>query len=88
MTETEKIQCQITKILMEKVYVEVPSASTDLMEAGLLDSIGLVELILGIEEQFGVQVPLEEIEIDHFRSVMRIAELVGQRKGLKPETPK
>jgi acyl carrier protein len=51
------------------------------METGLLDSLALVELIVEIEQQFGIQIPLEEIEIDHFRSVVRIAEFVGHRKS-------
>ena len=77
MTELDKIQDLITNILVRKVHVEVPSPKTDLMQAGLLDSITLVELIVGIEEQFSIQVPLEEIEIDHFRSVERIADFVS-----------
>jgi len=77
MTEVDKIQGLITNILVGKVYLEVPSPTTDLMKAGLLDSITLVELIVGIEEQFGIQVPLEEIEIEHFRSVEAIADFVS-----------
>jgi D-alanine--poly(phosphoribitol) ligase subunit 2 len=77
MTELVKIQGQVMNILMGKMHVEVPSPTTDLMKAGLLDSLTLVELIVGIEEKFGIQVPLEEIEIDHFRSVERIAEFVS-----------
>ena len=79
MTELDKIQSQITKLLVEKVHVEVPSPTTDLMETGLLDSLTLVELIVGIEQQFGIEVPLEEIEIDHFRSIERIAGFVAHR---------
>lgn len=77
MTELDKIQGLITNILVEQVHVEVPSPTTDLMKDGLLDSITLVELIVGIEKEFGIQVPLEEIEIDNFRSVGRIADFVS-----------
>jgi len=73
----DEIQGLITNILVGKVYVKVPSPTTDLLQAGLLDSITLVELIVGIEEQFGIQVPLEEIQSDHYRSVERIADFVS-----------
>ena len=79
--ESDELQGEITKLLAGKVHVEVPSPTTDLMETGLLDSLALVELIVEIEQQFGIQIPLEEIEIDHFRSVVRIAEFVGHRKS-------
>lgn len=87
MTETEKIQSQIIKLLMEKVHVKIPSATTDLMATGLLDSMGLVELIAGIEEQFGIQVPMEEISIDQFQSVARMADFVCQQRNVKFAIP-
>jgi D-alanine--poly(phosphoribitol) ligase subunit 2 len=54
----------------------VASPDIDLLETGLVDSIGLVELILELEERFGVSLPMEDLEIDDFRSVYRIADLI------------
>jgi acyl carrier protein len=66
-------------LFAEQLEVEVPSASTDLIDAGLLDSLKFVELLLYLEQKFGVYVDLNELELDHFRSVQGIAELVAQR---------
>jgi acyl carrier protein len=70
---------RIIHLLSEKVHVETPSADTDLMESGLLDSLTLVELMSSLEEQFGINISFDEIEIDNFRSARRIAEFVNQR---------
>ena len=70
---------RIIRLLSERVNVEAPSADTDLMESGLLDSLTLVELMSSLEEQFGVHISFDEIEIDNFRSARRIAEFVNQR---------
>jgi len=70
---------QITHLLLERVHVEAPSAETDLMESGLLDSLTLVELMASLEEKFGIRISFDEIEIDNFRSVRKIAEFVSQR---------
>ena len=43
----------------------------------MLDSLALVELIFAIEREFGVTIPLEELEIDSFRSVTSIADFVA-----------
>jgi len=69
---------RIIHLLSEMVNVEAPSADTDLMESGLLDSLTLVELMSSLEEQFGVHISFDEIEIDNFRSARRIAEFVNQ----------
>ena len=69
----------IIQLLSEKVHVEAPSADTDLMESGLLDSLTLVELMSSLEEQFGISISFDEVEIDNFRSARRIAEFVNRR---------
>jgi acyl carrier protein len=70
---------RIIHLLSERIHVEVPSADTDLMESGLLDSLTLVELMSSLEEQFGINISFDEVEIDNFRSARRIAEFVNQR---------
>jgi acyl carrier protein len=77
---------RIIHLLSEKVHVEAPSADTDLMESGLLDSLTLVELMSSLEEQFGIYISFDEVEIDNFRSARRIAEFVNQR-GRPQEAP-
>jgi acyl carrier protein len=39
----------------------------------------VVELILEIERRFQITLPPEEVDIDDFRSILRIATLVGRR---------
>ena len=73
-----RVTLQIIQLLSEKVHIEVPSVETDLMESGLLDSLTLVSLIAGMEEEFGITIPFEEIELDNFRSVARLADLVSE----------
>ena len=70
---------QIIHLLSEKVHIQAPSADTDLMESGLLDSLTLVELMSSLEEQFGIHISFDEIEFDNFRSARRIAEFVNHR---------
>ena len=74
---------QIIHLLSERVHVEAPSADTDLMESGLLDSLTLVELMSSLEEQFGINISFDEVEIDNFRSASRIAEFVNRRRNLQ-----
>jgi acyl carrier protein len=48
--------------------VEV-SANTDLMESGLLDSIGFVELIVFMESQIGCNIDLTDVDPSEFTTV-------------------
>lgn len=70
---TERVQ----RLFVEALNKESPAVQTDLIEGGLLDSLALVELIFAIEREFGVTIPLEELEIDSFRSVASISDFVA-----------
>jgi D-alanine--poly(phosphoribitol) ligase subunit 2 len=66
----------IRAVLRDYLTVMVESPDADLLETGLIDSIGLVELILQLEDRFGVSLPMDTLEFDDFRSINRIADLI------------
>jgi acyl carrier protein len=55
-----------------------------LFETGILDSLRFVELLAVLEETFGVTVAVEELEIDNFRNLSRIADFLAA-KQLTPQ---
>lgn len=71
-----ELQGRIVALIRETLHVEVPSPDTDLIESGLIDSLTLVSLITEIEYEFGLELPLDEFELDRFRSAERIAAFV------------
>lgn len=81
MVSTSDIQLhdKITRLLSDKIQIEASSIEADLVETGLLDSLKLVELMTSLEDEFGITISFDEIEIDNFRSVASIAEYVNQR---------
>jgi acyl carrier protein len=76
MTEQE-ITTRIQRIFEETFDVSAPAPQTDIIEAELLDSLGLVMLLFEIELRFGTELPLESLEIDDFRTIEKIARLIG-----------
>lgn len=52
------------------------SQTADLFAAGYVDSIGLAELLGFIEEEFGVEVPDDELVSEEFTSIGGIARVV------------
>jgi acyl carrier protein len=68
---------EIQEILSEKLFVEVESHDTDLLQAGLLDSLALIQLLVHLEERFGVKISLDDLEIEDLRTVNSIARLVA-----------
>jgi acyl carrier protein len=68
---------RLRALLLEHLHVEVPSADSDLLETGVLDSLQLVDLLLLIEQHFGRRIPIESIDLDNLRSLTRLADLIA-----------
>lgn len=76
MIDASVLYPQIIKLFSERLNLDVPSVDTDLVEEGILDSLAFVDLIVSLEQKFGTNVLTDEIDIDNFRSILKIAEFV------------
>jgi D-alanine--poly(phosphoribitol) ligase subunit 2 len=72
-----ELEARIADLIRDALQVEVPAADADLIESGLLDSLAVISLITEIEAAFSFELPLDEFDIESFRSVARMAELVS-----------
>ena len=81
MSEMAPIVERLNAVFVENLRVEVPSSDTDLLETGILDSFQFVELLFQLEREFGVRIPIEDINLDDLRTLERIARLVAANVG-------
>lgn len=81
MPSSDEIAARIAALIGETLFIDPPAPEEDLIEAGYIDSLAVITLIDSIESEFGVQFPLDEFEIDDFRTAGRIAEYVAKRVG-------
>lgn len=87
MTGLLPVQERIGQLILDAVHIEVPTADADLFETGVLDSLAFVELLLRLEREFGISIALEDLELDQFRSIARIAKFVAARANLNGDAP-
>ena len=55
--------------------------NSSLYEAGILDSVGIIELVSFLEEKYGIQIENNEITIEKFGSVNKMAKLIIDKKN-------
>lgn len=78
MTEVEqKVSALISQVCDTDEVLADPDL--DLFEAGLIDSMGFVELLFGLEQELGIQVPPTEIERDDVSTVNKILAFVNEK---------
>jgi len=71
----------MVQLFFLELNLDVPDPDTDLIEEGLLDSLMLVELIVHLEDRYGIEVSLDELELDHFRSLRRVSRFIATAKA-------
>jgi D-alanine--poly(phosphoribitol) ligase subunit 2 len=65
-------------LIRDRLHVDVGSIDTDLFETGLIDSLAFVELLIGLEAELGVSLGVDDLDVEAFRTVRRISQLVDE----------
>lgn len=78
-----QIDVQVRRFLAENFILDNEGADLhedeSLTQSGVLDSMGVLELIMFVEERFGVSVPDEDTRPENLDSVARIVNYVSTR---------
>lgn len=85
--ETEEralLERRVEEIFLRELQVEVPGRDIDVIDSGLVDSLSFVRLLSVLEREFQLQIDLDRLELDDFRTVSSIA---GFLEGRRPDAP-
>ena len=77
---TDEIQPGVMAIMTGPLQLEVESPELDMIDAGILDSLTLVQLLVELERTFEITVDLQTVELDSLRTVSSIARLVAEAR--------
>jgi acyl carrier protein len=79
MTTLEKLE----KFMLSEVAVELGRESLkpdeDLLEQGIIDSLGIMKLIVFLEETFGIKVSDEDVVPENFQSLDIMIKFIEQK---------
>lgn len=68
-------------VLAEQLYRSDLTPSSRLLDEGILDSLGFVDLILRIEQDLDVRIGIEETDLEIFATPRTIAEHVDRLRA-------
>ena len=72
---------KVLKLLQEE-YPEIDfTASDELVDDGILDSLTITGIIAALTLEFGVTIPYEEIVEENFNSVTGLAKMIERLQG-------
>jgi acyl carrier protein len=74
----------LRELFLNDLHIEMPSPETDLLGTAVMDSLMLVELLVAIEDRFGLRLELRELSLDDIRSPHSIAALIAAHAERPP----
>jgi acyl carrier protein len=74
------VESRVHRIFRDGLELQV-EIETDVIASGMLDSLAFVRLLVSLEEEFGLEVNLAEMDLEDFSSVSSVARLVGASSG-------
>jgi len=77
------IQERLRQFIMEVFYLSDPDELTDevsLISSGIVDSTGMLDVILFIEGEFGIHVEDREVIPENLESISRITSFVERKR--------
>ena len=70
------LQERIGSVFVRHLHIQPPDPDLDLIDNSTVDSVTFVELIAALEQEFSMRIPLDAVDLDHFRSIASIAEFI------------
>ena len=83
MSNADRLRERIASWFANDLSLEIPSVDTNLFDTGALDSLAFEQLLLHLEREFGVTTSVDDMDMDHFKSIAQIAEFVSGH-GVRP----
>ena len=77
----DQLKAYIVKEFMFDQNADAVTSDYDLLNNGVVDSMGILDIVSFMEEKFGVKVGDDEITPDNFRSLDALTKLVETKTG-------
>ncbi len=79
------LESEIRKFITENMLFSADGFNYDddasLLDAGIVDSIGVMELVTFVDKTYKITVPPEDISPDNFDSINRLAKYIRLKQG-------
>ena len=79
----ETIESRLKKMIVERLFMKIEPDRIEehksLVDEYGVDSVSLLELVVGLEEEFGIEVGDDDFSLDHFETVNALAAFVRDR---------
>lgn len=79
----ERIEDRLKRMIVSRLFLKIAPEDIEedksLIDEYGVDSVSLLELVVGVEEEFGVQVDDDDFDVENFSTVSSLAQFVRDK---------
>jgi len=80
--EEKKVRETVTNFLLSSINIANLNHDDDLFESGIVNSLFAVQLMTFLEKIFVVEIGMDDLDIENFKSINATTAFVMRKKGL------
>jgi acyl carrier protein len=80
---TEEILAELKGFFATATAGNTPGPDEDYFALGLVNSLLALELVAHVERRFGIEVDVEDLDLDHFRTMNRVTAFVRRKRSAR-----
>ena len=81
--DTQEIETRLQKLIVDRLFLKIEpesiKAEASLIDDYGVDSVSLLELVVGLEDEFGIQIEDGDFNVANFESVAALTVFVQAR---------
>lgn len=80
-----RLAAELVALIVDEVGVhdgEPVDAETDLLLTGIVDSLGVVQIVGWLEDRLGIAIDPGDVTLENFQTVQRMVSYVADRHGV------
>jgi acyl carrier protein len=81
-----QLAADLVTLIVDEVGVhdeEPVDEDTDLLLTGIVDSLGVVQIVAWLEDRFAIEVDPVDVTLEHFQTVGRMVRYVADRHNIR-----
>ena len=77
----DQVKAVIRSFINDSINIEALGDDENLFESGIVNSLFAVQLTTFVESRFGIEVGMDDLDIENFKSVNATAAFVAKKTG-------
>ena len=78
----DSVETRVHMVLCDLLLMDALDPDVDLFEEGYLDSMALVNLMMALEQEFGIVIAPEDLDMEDYRNLERIKAMISRMQSV------